>query len=139
MKLINRKNFISIVCISFTVLVLVKLIWEKAIGFTDPRYTENIFISLGFSVLITVILAVHYYLQRFPFVPVFAGQYLITVGLVLGGVWAIGHMVPLAPTAYRDMFISVTIPFVVCAIIYYAIFFHQIKKANAIIESLNEE
>ena len=66
MKLINRKNFISIVCISFTVLVLVKLIWEKAIGLTDPRYTENIFISLGFSVLITVILAVHYYLQRFP-------------------------------------------------------------------------
>lgn len=139
MKLINRKNFISIVCICFTLNVLVKLIWEKAKGITDPHYTENTFLCFGIALLITTILAVHYYLQRFPFIPVFVGQYLITEGLVLGFVWWVGHYATLAPTAYRDMFISVTIPFAVCALVYYLIFFRQIKKANAIIEQLNLE
>ena len=139
MKLINRKNFISIVCICFTLNVLVKLIWEKANGLTDPHYTENIFLCFGIALLITTILAIHYYLQRFPFIPVFIGQYLIPEGLILGIVWVIGHYATLAPTAYRDMFISVTIPFVICALVYYLIFFRQIRKANAIIDQLNQE
>jgi uncharacterized membrane protein len=138
-KLINRKNFISIVCICFTLNVLVKLIWEKANGLTDPHYTENIFLCFGIALLITTILAIHYYLQRFPFIPVSIGQYLITEGLILGIVWVIGHYATLAPTAYRDMFISVTIPFVICALVYYLIFFRQIRKANAIIDQLNQE
>ena len=84
MKLITRKNFISLVCISFTILVLVKLVWEKASGFTDPHYTENIFMSFGLAVLIPLILAVHYYLQSFPFIPVFIGQYVLAIVIVLG-------------------------------------------------------
>ena len=56
MRLINKKNFLSIVCISFTLIVLVKLIWEKVTGFFDVNYTENIFVCLGISVLITVVL-----------------------------------------------------------------------------------
>ena len=139
MKLITRKNFISIVCICFTLNVLVKLIYEKANGVTDPHYAENIFICFGMALLITIILAIHYYLQRFPFIPVIIGQYFVTLGLVLGGVWVIGHYASLAPTAYRDMFISVTIPFVLCALVYYMIFFRQIRKANAILDKLNQE
>ena len=137
MKLINRKNFISIICISFTLLVLVKLIWEAVIGFNDPHYAMNIFISFGMAVLITLILAIHYYLQQFPFVPVFLGQYAVTVGIVLGGIWFVGHYVPIADDAYHDMFISITIPFLICAAIYYIVFFRQIRKANALIEQMN--
>lgn len=43
-----------------------------------------------------------------------------------------------APTAYKDMIISVTIPFVAGAIVYYAVFFHEIKKANRLIEEMNK-
>lgn len=139
MKLITRKNFIPIVCICFTFLVLGKLIWEKIIGFTDPYYTENIFMTLGFAIVIPLVLAIHYYLQKYPFLPVFIGQYLFTVTLVMVVIWILGHFVTLAPTAYRDMFISVTIPFIVLAAIYYISFFRQIKKANKLIEKLNEE
>ena len=45
MKLINRHNFIPIVCITFTLIVCGKLLYEKSIGFTDRYYTENIFAS----------------------------------------------------------------------------------------------
>ena len=138
MKLITRKNFISIVCISFTLIVCGKLILEKLTDFTDKHYTENIFICLGFSVFITLILSLHYYLQRFPFIPVFLGQYAVTVALVFLLVWVSGHFSENSPNAYRDMFISVTIPFICGAAVYYISFFRQIKKANKILEEMGE-
>lgn len=139
MKLIDRKNFISIVCISFTLIVCGKLLLEKIVGFTDRYYTENIFTCLGFSVIITLILSLHYYLQRFPFIPVFIGQYLATIGIVFLTIWITGHFIENAPTAYKDMFISVTIPFLTGAVIYYISFFRQIKNANKMIEMLSEQ
>lgn len=138
MKLITRKNFISIVCISFTLIVCGKLILEKLTDFTDKYYTENIFTCLGFSVFITLILSLHYYLQRFPFIPVFLGQYAVTVALVFLLVWVSGHFSENSPNAYRDMFISVTIPFICGAAVYYISFFRQIKKANKILEEMGE-
>ena len=137
MKLITRKNFISIVCISFTLIVCGKLILEKLTDFTDKHYTENIFTCLGFSVFITLILSLHYYLQRFPFIPVFLGQYAVTVALVFLLVWVSGHFSENSPNAYRDMFISVTIPFIIGAAVYYIYFFMQIKKANKMLENID--
>lgn len=137
MKLINRKNFFSIVCISFTLLVCYKLIYEWIVGFKDPNYTMNIFLNLLFAVIITAILAIHFYLQKYPFVPVFLGQYIFTIVITFLIVKIAEQFVELAPTAYRDMFVSVTIPFIVGAAVYYISFFRQIRKANKMLEDLN--
>jgi hypothetical protein len=88
-------------------------------------------------VIITAILAIHFYLQKYPFVPVFLGQYIFTMVITFLVVKIAEQFVELAPTAYRDMFVSVTIPFVVGAAIYYIIFFRQIRKANKMLEELN--
>lgn len=138
MKLINKKNFVSIVCIFFTLITCGKLLSEKLCHFTDKYYTDNIFTILAFSVLITAVLSVHYYLQRFPFLLVFLGQYVTTVGIVFLAIWIHGQFSEHAPTAYWDMFYSITIPFFGGAIIYYICFFYQIKKANKIIQNLDE-
>ena len=138
MKLINRNNFFSIVCISFTILVCSKLLLEKMTGFTDKFYTENIFACLGGSFLITFLLSLHYYLQKFPFIPVLLGQYAAAVGAAFLLVWIDGHFSEHSPNAYRDIFFSVTIPFVVGAAVYYFYFFQQIKKANKMIEKMEE-
>ena len=138
MNLITRSNFISIVCVSFTLIVCGKLLLEKSLGVTDIYYTENIFTCLGVSVLATAILSVHYYLQHLPFIPVVIGQYLLLIGLVFSGIWIGGHFTENAPSAYIDMFISVTIPYVIGAIVYYVSFFIQIKKANEIFMSLDD-
>ena len=137
MKLINKRNFISIVCIFFTLITCGKLLSEKLAGFTDKYYTDNIFTILGFSVLITLILSVHYYLQKYPFLLVFLGQYAATVGIVFLIIWIHGKLSVNAPTAYWDMFWSITIPFFGGAIVYYICFFYQIRKANKMIENLN--
>ena len=138
MKIINRKNFVSIVCVSFTLIVCGKLLLEKSIGFIDKYYTENIFMCLGISVLATAILSLHYYLQRFPFIPVVIGQYLLVIGIVFLGIWIGGHFTENAPSAYRDMFVSVTIPYVIGALVYYISFFYQIKKANEVFINLDK-
>ena len=138
MKIINRNNFVSIVCVSFTLIVCGKLLLEKSIGFIDKYYTENIFLCLGISVLATAILSLHYYLQRFPFIPVVIGQYLLVIGIVFLGIWIGGHFTENAPSAYRDMFVSVTIPYVIGALVYYISFFYQIKKANEVFINLDK-
>lgn len=139
MKLINRKNFISIVCISFTLLVCGKLISEKLCNFTDRYYTQNILLCLVFSFLITLILSLHFYLQKYPFIPVLIGQYVLTIGITFLTIWVAHFFTDEAPTAYRDMFFSVTVPFVGGAIVYYIAFFAKIKKANKILEDLNND
>ena len=136
MKLINKHNFISIVCILFTLITCGKLLGERLAGFTDKYYTDNIFTILGFSVLITLIISVHYYLQKFPFLLVFLGQYVSTVGIVFLFIWIHGKFSSNAPTAYLDMFWSITIPFLGGAIVYYICFFYQIRKANKMLENL---
>lgn len=139
MKLINRNNFISIVCITFTLVVCGKLLLEKSTGFIDRYYTENIFTCLGISVLATFVLSLHYYLQRFPFIPVVIGQYLALIGFVFLCIWIMGHFTENAPSAYKDMFVSVTIPYVAGAIVYYISFFRQIKRANEVFSNLESD
>ncbi len=137
MKIIDRHNFISVVCISFTLIVCGKLLFEKMTGFTDRFYTENIFTCLGICVLATFILSMHYYLQRFPFIPVVIGQYVFLIGVIFVAIWFASKFTDMAPSAYKDMFISVTIPYVIGAAAYYISYFLQIKKANDILSKLD--
>ena len=137
MKLITKHNFFYIVCVCFTLITLGKLLLEKIEGITDRYYSENIFTILAISVLGTLVLATHFYLRNFPFIPVFIGQYLVTIGIVCLTIRIGQEFSDFAPTAYKDMIISVTIPFVIGAIVYYVTFFHEIKKANKLLEKIN--
>ncbi|PWT26752.1 DUF6608 family protein [Butyrivibrio fibrisolvens] len=136
MKIIDRHNFISVVCVSFTLIVCGKLIYEKLIGFTDRFYTENIFTCLLVCVLATFILSLHYYLQRFPFIPVVIGQYVLLMGVIFALIWIGSKYTDMAPSAYKDMFVSVTIPYVLGAAAYYISYFLEIKKANEFFSKL---
>ena len=139
MKLINRHNFISIICISFTLIVCGKLLLEKIIGFTDKHYTENIFTCLAFSVMITAVLSLHYYLQKFPLIPVLIGQYAVIIGLVVGLVKIADVMVGTTTNAMWQMLLSVTVPYIISAVVYYILFFRQVKKANSILSELDSD
>ena len=122
MKLINKRNIASIVSIFFTLITCGKLLYERALNFTDRYYTDNIFTILGFSVLITLILSLHFYLQKFPFWLVIIAQYALTAGIVFLAIFIHGRFSTNAPTAYWDMFVSITIPFFIGALVYYICF-----------------
>lgn len=136
MKLITKKNFIPIVCISFTIMVTFKLIFEAILGHTDRYYTMNIMLCLVFCIVIPAVLALHYYLQKFPLIPVLIGQYLAVLGLTVGGVQIMDKLSGTDTNAMRDMILSVTIPYVIGAAVYYIAFFSQVRKANDILFEL---
>lgn len=137
--MIDRHNFWSIVSGVFTCLLIGKIIWESVTGHRDVYYIENILTLFGITVLATFILSLHKYLQNVPVLWVMLLQYVILIGSVMGAIWIGSQFMDVNPEGYRDMFWSVTIPYVVLAGIYYISFFWEVKKANAMLSELNRE
>ncbi|MDF2512720.1 MAG: hypothetical protein K0S04_2586 [Herbinix sp.] len=139
MQLINRKNFIEIVCICFTLISLGKVIIEKIEGYKDPYYAENFITIFLICLIATFVLSLQYYLQNVPITIVILGQYIILVGIIMFVLWIVGHFQTLASTAYRDLFFSFTIPYLIGAIIYYVTIFFQTRRANKILDEIKKE
>ena len=76
---------------------------------------------------------------RFPLPLVILGQYLVILGAIMLFLWIYGHFGVLGKHAYRDMFLSFTIPYIILAGIYYMSLFREIKKANKILEELRTD
>lgn len=130
MKLINRKNYIPVVCIVYTLISLGKIALETIEGHNDPNYVGNFITIFVLSLAATFVLSLQYYLQKFPLTIVIVGQYFLLIGIIMLGVLIGGHFQKLASTAYRDMFWSFTIPYIIGAGIYYTRFLLQVRKAN---------
>lgn len=137
--MIEKNNFWSIVSGVFTCLLIGKLIMERISGHRDVYYIENIFTMLVITIVATFILSLHKYLQNVPVVPVMILQYVILIGCVMGGLWIMSQFSEMNPEGYKDMFWTVTIPYVILAGIYYISFFLEVKKANVLLSELNTE
>jgi len=139
MQIINKKNFIPIVCCVYTIISLGKLIFEAIIKKNDPFYFQNFISILVISFVATAVLAVHYYLLEYPLPLVILGQYFVLIGLIFLAIWIGGHITDISPSAYHDMFWSFTIPYVFLATIYYLNFYAEVKKANHILNEIKEK
>ncbi len=135
------KQYAQTVCVVYTCMVIWKVILEALKGITDAQYGKNLMLMFLITCLATAILHLYEKLQKYPLIPVIIGQYVLVIGIVLGGVFfaeKIG-ITEIAAVGYRDLFISVTVPYIVGAIIYYAVFFIDIKRANRMLMKMEEE
>jgi hypothetical protein len=139
MQIISKKNFFSIVCKVYTVMSLAKILYEIVLGKKDPYYVENFITMFFLSLVATLVLSLHYYLQNVPLIIVFLGQYLLLIGIVMLSIWVEDHFQELAPTAYRDMFLSFTIPYIILAIMYYAVYLIQLRRANKTLAEIRKD
>lgn len=137
--MIDRQNFGSMVGGAFTCVVIGKVLLESAMGHRDAYYIENILTLFVITVVATFILSLHKYLQNVPIILVMILQYVVLIGAVMGGIWIGTKLVDMSPSAYREMFWCVTIPYVVLAGIYYFSFFWEVKNANKMLMELNQE
>lgn len=48
------------------------------------------------------------------------------------------NFISMAPGGYFDMFLSVSVPYVILALVYYISYFKQVKKANKTIKELQK-
>lgn len=138
MKIINRQNFWSVVCIVFTVLLFGKIFLEFIVQGDFGNYQENILVMFGLSLLATFVLSQYYRFQKYPLLVVILGQYILLIGVVMLITWVSGWFNELHENAYRDMFLSFTVPYVIGVIIYYAAVFHEIKSANQTLKEIKE-
>lgn len=136
--MINKKNYIPTVCIVYTILVTGKLVLEAISGQKDAYYTENLLFMLIVSAAATLILMLQQYLHNIPLLFIIIGQYFLLMGFVLGSIYVLSYRSPVSPGGYRDMAISVTIPYVILAVIYYVNYFREIKRANDTLQKLNQ-
>ncbi|MBD5502020.1 MAG: hypothetical protein HDR10_12630 [Lachnospiraceae bacterium] len=138
MKIINRQNFWSVVCIVFTLLLLSKILLELVLRGDFGNYQVNILIMFVLSFLATFVLSQYYRFQKYPLLVVILGQYILLIAIVMFITWIGGRFKELHKNAYRDMFLSFTIPYVIGVIIYYAAVFHEIKSANQALKEIKE-
>lgn len=137
--MIDKHNFWSIVSGVFTCLLIGKIILEGIMGYRDVNYAENILTMFIITVAATAILGMHKYLQNVPVLLVMLLQYAGLIGGVMGVIWFLSRITDVAPSGYRDMFWSVTAPYVVLAGVYYISFFREVKKANELLLEINRE
>ena len=136
MKIIDRHNFWSVVCIVFTLLLLGKILLELIVQEVFGNYQLNILLMFGLSLLATFVLSQYYRFQKYPLLVVILGQYILLIGIVMLITWIGGWFNELSEYAYRDMFLSFTIPYVMGVIIYYMAVFHEIKSANRTLKEI---
>ena len=136
MKIIDKRNFWSVVCIVFTLLLLSKILLEFIVQGVFGNYQENILLMFVLSLLATFVLSQYYRFQKYPLLIVILGQYIVLIGVVMLITWIGGWFVELHHDAYRDMFLSFTIPYVIGVIIYYTAVFHEIKSANQALKEI---
>lgn len=132
------KQYAQTVCTVYTCVVIWKVIVETLQGVIDVQYGKNLLIMFLITCLATAILYSYEKMQSFPLIPVIIGQYVLVMGIVLGGIFfaeKIG-ITQIDAGGYRDLFISVTVPYGVGAIIYYVVFFINIRKANRMLQKM---
>ena len=138
MKLINKKNVIPIICMTYTLVSVVLTIfeiWNK--GEMNPTQL-NMFLFLFLSVLGVGILSQHHRLERFSPLTMIVIQYLIAVAVILISLKIASNFVDFHPNGYRDMTISFSIPYLIGTVIYYICLRLEVRKQNRILEKIRK-
>ncbi len=139
MKIIEKNEFWPTVCVCYTLISLGKIVLECFLQGALENEQANFLLIFVLCFLATFVLSQHYRLDRFPLPAVIIGQYVVLIAAVFFITWLIGRAEPLSEHAYRDMFRSFTIPYVIGAIVYYAAYFRQVKKANRMLEDVRKK
>lgn len=139
MKIINKCNFFPTVCIIYTILSLGKILLEWTVQGNFGDVQLNFLEMFLITIVATFALSQHYRLQKLPFVLMLIVQYAAIIAIVMLEIWLMGFFTELHPNAYRDMFVSVTVPYIVGAIIYYLYLFWEVRKANSMIAEIKRK
>lgn len=139
MKIINKKNIISIICISYTLISIGYTIFEIFINGSINPTQLNIFLFLILSILGVGILSQHYRFDRFSPAAMLLLQYFLAVFLILVSLKVASFFVDIHPDGYRDLTLSFSVPYFIGAVIYYIFLRLEVKKQNRLLEQLKKK
>ncbi len=139
MKLVNRKNLIPVICITYTVVSVSLTIIETLIKREINATQLNIFMFLLLSILGVGVLSQHYRLERFSPLAMVIIQYLAAVVIILISLKAASYFTYVHPDGYKDMVISFSVPYFIGAVIYYISLILEVRKQNRILEKIKQD
>lgn len=126
-------------CVIYTLLVLGKLVLEYIVQGAWGNYQSNLLVMFVLSTLAVFVLSQYYRFQKYPLLAVIVVQYLVLIGGVMLFTWISGFFEPLHENAYRDMFLSFSIPYAAGVVVYYASMFHEVRRVNQVLKQIKEE
>lgn len=136
MKLVNKKNVISIICITYTVVSIVLGTLEIIVKREINPSQLNMFLCLFLSILGVGVLSQHYRLEKFSPLTMVIIQYLVAVAIILISLKIASYFTNIHTDGYRDMTISFSIPYFIGAVIYYICLRLEVRKQNQILEKI---
>lgn len=132
------KEYLLSVCVVYTILAMTKVILEGISRQKDPYYVMNFGILFVITCFAAFVLFMHRIFHKVPLLFVMIGQYAVVMGAVLLGIFVMSKFTEVSSTAYREMFLQITVPYIVFAGIYYASYFNEVKKANRNLSELKK-
>lgn len=139
MRIINKKNVIPIICITYTVISIGYTIFEIIINGKMNPTQLNIFLFLVLSMLGVAVLSQHYRFNRFSPLAMIIMQYMIAESIILASLRIASFFVDIHPDGYRDMTLSFSVPYLIGALIYYICLRLEVKKQNQLLRIIKEQ
>ena len=139
MRIINIKNVIPIICITYTVISIGYTIFEIIINGKMNPTQLNIFLFLVLSMLGVAVLSQHYRFNRFSPLAMIIMQYMIAESIILASLRIASFFVDIHPDGYRDMTLSFSVPYLIGALIYYICLRLEVKKQNQLLRIIKEQ
>ena len=132
------KEIALVITVSYTIISLV-------VGFINANFKNDFseFINISSMFLWTSIAVIVLYMyplfDRFPPVLTIVIQYIIAMAAVFILLYIEGLVFNLHVNAYKDVFYSFTIPYIIGAIVFYYETYKDAKKANSLIKKLQRD
>ena len=139
MRIINKKNVIPIICITYTVISIGYTIFEIIINRKMNPTQLNIFLFLVLSILGVAVLSQHYRFNRLSPLAMIVMQYMIAEIIILASLKIASFFVDIHPDGYRDMTLSFSVPYLIGALIYYIRLRLEVKKQNQLLHIIKEQ
>ena len=139
MKIINKKNIVPVVCMTYTFISMILTLLEVITkGKVNPTQL-NMFLCLLLSILGVLVLSQHYRLERFSPLAMVTIQYVAAVAIILISLKAASYVTDVHPDGYRDIILSFSIPYFIGAVVYYISLMLEVRKQNRILEKIKKD
>lgn len=129
MRIINRKNLLPVICVSYTIVSLFIVFSETINNGMSPTHF-NLILGFVYTALSVIVLSKHHLLDNFSPLVMIIIQYVVAIAIVNLITFVTGFFIELHPDAYKDSNRSFSIAYAIGAVYYYINLLIEIRKQN---------
>ena len=136
MKIVNKSNFLIILCCSYAVISLSDILLTLLSGGVLEDSQKNSLLILVVSTIAIFMLSQHYRLDNLPLPIAMLTQYIVFIVTIEMLLWISAFYEKPHPDGFRDLFVSGTAFYIIGAIVYYISLFVEVRKQNSILKEI---